>query len=128
MNAENNWWEVHLEGQRIGFIANSVIHRTRSATAPRQRPSRPSQRTSGATHVTVQGYVACVSRTDFDAQFDFLNDRVAWSRFIANSSCVITRAGIPIFTKNARGLGVIQIRVEGETAWIFTVTEAARRR
>ena len=128
MNAENNWWEVHLEGQQIGFIANSVIHRTRSATAQRQRPSQPSRRTSGATHVTVEGYVACVSRADYDDQFDFLNDRVAWTRFIANSTCVITRGGVPVFIRNARGLGTIQMRVEGQTAWVFTVTEAARRR
>lgn len=127
MNAESNWWEVYIAGQQIGFISNTVIHRDPPATA-RQRPSQPSRRTSGATHVTVQGYVACVSRADFDDQFDFLNDRVAWTRFIASSSCVITRAGIPVFTRNVRGLGVIQIRVEGETAWIFTVSEAARRR
>ena len=45
MNAENNWWEVHVGGQRIGFIANSVIHRDPPATARRQRlkPNPPTQ-------------------------------------------------------------------------------------
>ena len=127
LNAENNWWEVYIAGRQIGFISNSVIHRAPAATA-RQTPSQPSRR-SGATHVTVENYVACVSRADFDEQFDLaMNDLQAWRRFMGSSSCVVTRAGVPIFRRNARGLGVIQIRVEGETTWIFTVSEAARMR
>ena len=44
MNAENNWWEVYVGGQRIGFIANSVIRRDPPATARRQRPSQQTVR------------------------------------------------------------------------------------
>ncbi len=127
-NAENNWWEVYIADRQIGFISNSVLHRDPPTTA-RQKPSQPTRRTGGATHVTVENYVACVSRADFDEQFDLaMNDLKAWTRFMASSSCVVTRAGVPIFRRNARGLGVIQIRVEGETTWLFTVSEAARMR
>ncbi len=82
-----------------------------------------------AIYRTKDGYIGCLSRADFSEQTSILvsGDRVAWARFIQNSSCVFLRAGVEVYMENARGLGVIKIRPRGSTVWIYTNTEAIRR-
>ena len=84
-----------------------------------------------ATHVTNADYAFCLTLEKFNAQSQILasGDRAAWTRFMTNplNGCAITRAGVRVYTANAKGLGVIRIRIEGETTWLYTYSEAVRR-
>lgn len=83
---------------------------------------------SAQTHTTVEGYAACILRSDFDDFTDILSsgDREAAAQFLQNSTCIILRSGVGVYRRNAKGLGVIQIRPAGQTVWLYTYMEAVR--
>ena len=84
-----------------------------------------------ATHVTNADHQFCLTLEKFNAQAEIAasGDQDGWTAFIRNplNGCAITTAGVRVYTANAKGLGVIRIRPEGATAWVYTNSEAVRR-
>ena len=81
--------------------------------------------------MTKADYVFCSTLSAFNEQSRILvsGDKVAWAKYLNDRSngCGFLKAGIRVYMENARGIGIIKIRPEGETVWFYTNTEAVRR-
>ena len=84
-----------------------------------------------APYVTKRGYVFCTTLNAFNTQSKLLvsGDREAWTKYMTNpiNGCASLKEGIPVYMENAKGIGIVKIRREGETDWVYTNTEAVRR-
>lgn len=82
-------------------------------------------------YTTKSGYTFCISLRSFNEQSKLLSsgDRVAWQAYLDNKTngCGILRAGLRVYMENAKGLGIIKIRPQGQTTWVYTYTEAIAR-
>jgi hypothetical protein len=85
-----------------------------------------------ATHRTNRGYVFCTTLASLQAQSRLVSsgDTEAWQRFLGDprNQCAFTKGGLPVYVENARGIGVIRMRSEGETVWFYTYSEAVQLR
>ncbi len=123
----NGWYVVSNPSGRLGYVASSLLVKTKPPPTTSPGPSTPAPTSTGV-RSTNAGYVLCYSESDLDKAIDLAasGDRVAFAKFIeGNPLCGITVAGARVYvTKTKVFSGKVRIRPEGETTEFWTLTEA----